>query len=81
MNKMVSKIWAPPRIKFFAWLAIQNCLWTTDRLDKRGTQILAVAHFARKIKSRGRTSSSNVPNEDAMGNDKRVAWTSIYQHL
>jgi hypothetical protein len=26
MNKMVSKIWAPPRIKFFAWLAIQNCL-------------------------------------------------------
>jgi hypothetical protein len=26
-----------PKIKFFAWLAIQNNLWTVDRLEKRGS--------------------------------------------
>jgi hypothetical protein len=36
MNKLVWKAWAPPKIKFFAWLAIQNRLWTADRLEKRG---------------------------------------------
>jgi hypothetical protein len=34
MNKMVW--WAPPKIKFFAWLAIWNRLWTLDRLERRG---------------------------------------------
>lgn len=36
MNRMVWKIWAPPKVKFFAWLAIQNRFWTADRLAKRG---------------------------------------------
>ena len=36
MNKVVWKASAPPKIKFFAWLAIQNRLWTADRLEKRG---------------------------------------------
>jgi hypothetical protein len=36
MNKMVWKAWATPKAKFFAWLAIQNRLWTADRLEKRG---------------------------------------------
>jgi hypothetical protein len=36
LNKMVWKAWAPPKIKFFAWLANQNRLWTADRLAKRG---------------------------------------------
>ena len=36
LNKLVWKAWAPPKIKFFAWLAIQNRLWTADRLEKRG---------------------------------------------
>jgi hypothetical protein len=36
MNKLVWKVWAPPKIKFFAWLAIRNRLWTSDRLERRG---------------------------------------------
>jgi hypothetical protein len=35
-NKMVWKIWATPKVKFFSWLAIRNRLWTADRLEKRG---------------------------------------------
>ena len=30
--------WAPPKCKFFSWLATQNRLWTVDRLEKRGWQ-------------------------------------------
>jgi hypothetical protein len=30
------KTWAPPKCKFFLWLAIRNKCWTTDRLQKRG---------------------------------------------
>jgi hypothetical protein len=36
MNKMVWKVWAPPKVKFFAWLAIRNRIWTADRLERRG---------------------------------------------
>ena len=38
MNKVIWKVWAPPKVKFFAWLAIQNRVWTTDRLERRGMQ-------------------------------------------
>jgi hypothetical protein len=34
-NKLVWKIWAPPKVKFFAWLAIRNRLWTAGRLEKK----------------------------------------------
>ena len=34
--KPVWKAWAPPKVKFFAWLATQNRIWTADRLAKRG---------------------------------------------
>jgi len=30
------KIWAPPKCKMFSWLAIQNRIWTADRLAARG---------------------------------------------
>ena len=30
------KAWAPPKCKVFSWLAIQNRLWTADRLSARG---------------------------------------------
>jgi hypothetical protein len=36
MKKVVWKLWASPKIKFFAWLALQNRLWTKERLEKRG---------------------------------------------
>ena len=28
--------WAPPKHKFFAWLIIQDRVWTADRLQRRG---------------------------------------------
>ena len=35
-GSIVWKTWAPPKCRFFAWLAVQNRLWTADRLAKRG---------------------------------------------
>ena len=36
MEQMVWRNWAPPKVKFFAWLAIQDRIWTAERLEKRG---------------------------------------------
>jgi hypothetical protein len=36
MNKLIWKVWAPPKVKNHAWLALQNRLSTADRLRKRG---------------------------------------------
>uniref|UniRef100_A0A8R7VDU0 Reverse transcriptase zinc-binding domain-containing protein n=1 Tax=Triticum urartu TaxID=4572 RepID=A0A8R7VDU0_TRIUA len=36
MNQNVWKNWAPPKCKFFAWLVINNRIWTADRLHRRG---------------------------------------------
>ena len=33
---MVWKNRAPPKCKFFAWLVINNRIWTADRLQRRG---------------------------------------------
>lgn len=35
-HSKIWKIWTPPKCKHFAWLAIQNRLWTSDRLQHRG---------------------------------------------
>ena len=32
------KSWAPPRVKFFIWLACQDKCWTGERLARRGLQ-------------------------------------------
>lgn len=32
------KFWAPPRVKFFTWLALQDRCWTAARLARRGLQ-------------------------------------------
>ena len=36
MAHIVWKAWAPPIVKFFAWLAIQDWIWTANRLAKKG---------------------------------------------
>ena len=36
MDFMVWKAWAPPKVKFFSWLALQDWIWTADRLARRG---------------------------------------------
>ncbi|RLN17873.1 hypothetical protein C2845_PM02G15410 [Panicum miliaceum] len=36
LDTLIWKRWAPPKCKFFAWLAFQNQLWTADRMEKRG---------------------------------------------
>ena len=36
MPHLVWKDWAPPKLKFFAWLVIQDSVWTADRLERRG---------------------------------------------
>ena len=35
-SPIVWKPWAPPKCRFFAWLVVQNWLWTSDRLAMRG---------------------------------------------
>jgi hypothetical protein len=34
--KRLQKYWAPPKCKFFLWLAIRNRCWAANRLQKRG---------------------------------------------
>ena len=36
MNQIIWKTWAPPKCKTFAWLVMQNRIWTSDRLQRRG---------------------------------------------
>jgi hypothetical protein len=32
------KSWAPPKVKFFTWLAIKRLIWTADRLHRHGLE-------------------------------------------
>ena len=41
MDQMVWKAWAPPKVKFFAWLALQDRIWTAA--DWRSEDGLTVA--------------------------------------
>ena len=36
MPRLVWKCWAPPKFKFFAWLILQDRVWTADHLQRRG---------------------------------------------
>ena len=50
MGQTIWKVWAPPKVKFFAWLATQNRLWTADRLHIR-SWIGAYCPFVPKCKN------------------------------
>jgi len=36
LNEIIWSAWAPPKCKFFSWLAVQDRIWTVDRLHARG---------------------------------------------
>jgi hypothetical protein len=36
--KLIWRSWAPPRVKFFQWLANQDRCWTAERLARHGLQ-------------------------------------------
>ncbi|KAI4991646.1 hypothetical protein ZWY2020_040032 [Hordeum vulgare] len=36
LDPMVWKDWAPPKVKFFAWIMLQDRIWTADRLERHG---------------------------------------------
>ena len=36
--KLIWRSWAPPKVKFFHWLACQDRCWTAERLARRGLQ-------------------------------------------
>ena len=47
---LIWKVWALPKYKFFGWLAIQNRIWTSDRLQARawpnnGVRLLCRVHL------------------------------------
>ena len=48
MDKSVWRPWAPPKTKFFAWLANQNRVWTADRLAKRGWPNCGLCPFCKQ---------------------------------
>lgn len=38
MKHLVWRAWALPKVKLFAWLAIQSIIWIPDKLAKHGCQ-------------------------------------------
>jgi hypothetical protein len=42
-----SEVWAPPKCKFFSWLAIHNRIWTSDRLQACGWPNTQICHLCR----------------------------------
>ncbi|KAE8798739.1 Alpha-galactosidase [Hordeum vulgare] len=48
MNKTIWKVWAPPKVNFFSWLAIQNRIWMANRLEKRGWENCGLCTLCRR---------------------------------
>ena len=53
MDKMIWKAWAPPKVKFFAWLALQDRIWTADRLAKRGWPNCDMCPLCKRVQESG----------------------------
>ena len=53
MDFMVWKVWAPPKVIFFAWLALQDRIWTADRLAKRGWPNCDVCPLCKRVQECG----------------------------
>lgn len=83
LDRMVWKAWAPLKVRFFAWLALQNRIWTADRLEKRRLENCGYALCARGCKKRGLTSSTSAVTPLGMEDGARQAGTGAhgYFHL
>jgi hypothetical protein len=53
MPTLVWKPWAPPKCKIFAWLILQNRVWTADRLEKRGWQNCGLCKLCNQVHESG----------------------------
>jgi hypothetical protein len=49
MYTLVWKAWATPKAKHHAWLALQDHLWTADRLEKRGWPNCGLCPFCNQV--------------------------------
>ena len=53
MDSLVWRAWAPPKYKFFAWLIIQDRVWTAARLQRRGWPNCVVCPLCRQEQETG----------------------------
>ena len=53
MDSMVWKMWAPPKVKFFSWLALQDRIWTADRLERRGWDNCGLCPLCNQVQESG----------------------------
>jgi hypothetical protein len=75
MHKTVWKVWATPKAKFFAWLLLQNRIWTADRLQKKGVGPIVVYALLQAIYGVGAPSLCGVSiHRSALDLVKDVAW-------
>jgi hypothetical protein len=50
LNNWVWEAWGSPKVKHHAWLALQNRLWTADRLRKHGWDNCGLCPLCKQIK-------------------------------
>ena len=65
--KLNWKSWAPPRVKFFIWLACQDRCWTGARLARRVSRTRQVARCATSPRRLWRTSLPVAPSRGQCG--------------